>query len=68
MHGAFKSLRLPLMNAYMIQAKVLVARSFTPGPDKQDAVGVGCRLLSPTDLDSHFDFINYTLNAFEKMN
>ena len=56
------------MNAYMIHAKMLVARSFTPGPDKQDTVGVGCRLLSPTDLDSHFDFINYTLNAFEKMN
>ena len=68
MHGTLKSLRLPLMNAYMIQAKMLVARSFTPGPDKQDTVGVGCRLLSPTDLDSHFDFINYALNAFEKMN
>ena len=56
------------MNAYMIQAKVLVARSFTTGPDKQDTVGIGCRLLSPADLDSNFDFINYKLNSFEKMN
>ena len=64
MHGAFKCLRLLLMNAYMIQAKVLVARSFTPCPEKQDTVGVGCRL--PTDLDSNF--INYALNGIEKVN
>ena len=48
----------------MIQAKVLVARSFTPCPEKQDTVGVGCRL--PTDLDSNF--INYALNGIEKVN
>lgn len=52
----------------MIQAKVLVAGSFTPDLEKQDTVGAECRLLSETALDSNLDFIHYSLSGFEKVN